>query len=62
MIIKSVAISEPAKHGEAIVQGYGFSYEAPPDFKGEDSFVVTLDGTNRGIQGNSVIRVHVTVQ
>lgn len=62
MIIKSVAISAPAKFGEAMVQGYGFSYEAPSDFKGEDSFAVTLVGTNRGIQGNSVIRVHVSVQ
>jgi len=56
MIIKSVAISAPAKFGEAIVHGYGFSYQAPSDFKGEDSFVVTMVGTNRGIQGNSVIR------
>jgi hypothetical protein len=62
MLIKSVAISAPAKFGEAIVQGYGFSYEAPPDFKGEDSFAVTLVGTNRGISGNSIIRVHVSVQ
>ena len=62
MIVKSVAISAPAKFGEATVQGYGFSYEAPPNFKGEDSFAVTVVGTNRGIQGNSTIRVHVSVQ
>jgi hypothetical protein len=62
MIIESVAISAPAKSGQATVQGYGFSYGAPRDFKGEDSFSVTVIGTNRGIRGNSNILVHVSVQ
>jgi hypothetical protein len=62
MIIESVAISAPAKFGEAMVRGYGFSYEAPRDFQGEDSFSVTVGGTNRGIRGNSTILVHVSVQ
>jgi hypothetical protein len=62
MIIDSVTISAPAKFGKAMVQGYGFSYEAPRDFKGEDSFSVTVVGTNRGIRGNSTIVVHVSVQ
>jgi hypothetical protein len=62
MILESVTISAPAKFGEAIVQGYGFSYAAPRDFKGEDSFSVTLVGTNRGVRGDSTIRVHVSVQ
>lgn len=61
MIIESVAISTPAKFGEATVQGYGFSYGAPRDFKGEDSFSVTVVGFNRGVHGNSTIRVHVSV-
>jgi hypothetical protein len=62
MTLESVAISAPAKFGEAMVQGYGFSYGAPRDFKGEDSFSVTVVGTNRGIRGNSIIHVHVSVQ
>jgi hypothetical protein len=62
MILESVAISAPAKFGEAMVHGYGFSYVAPRDFKGEDSFSVTLVGTNRGFRGNSIILVHVSVQ
>ena len=62
MIIESVAISAPAKSGQAMVQGYGFSYGAPREFKGEDSFSVTVVGTNRGIRGNSIILVHVSVQ
>lgn len=62
MILESVAISAQPKFGEAIVQGYGFSYGAPRDFKGEDSFSVTLVGTNRGVRGDSTIRVHVSVQ
>jgi hypothetical protein len=62
MILESVAVSAPAKFGEAMVQGYGFSYVAPRDFKGEDSFSVTMVGTNRGFRGNSIIHVHVSVQ
>ena len=37
-------------------------YGAPRDFRGEDSFSVTVVGTNRGIRGNSIILVHVSVQ
>ncbi len=62
MTLESVAVSAPAKFGEATVQGYGFSYKAPRDFKGEDSFSVTMSGTNRGIPGNSIIRVQVSVR
>src|SRR5579862_471292 len=62
MIIEGVAITAPAKFGEAMVQGNGFSYGAPRDFKGEDSFSVTLVGTNRGVRGNSIIHIHVSVQ
>jgi len=62
MLLESVAISAPPKFGEATVRGYGFSYAAPRDFKGEDSFSVTVVGTNRGVRGNSVIRIHVSVQ
>jgi hypothetical protein len=62
MILESVAISVPPKVGEAMIRGYGFSYGAPRDFKGEDSFSVTMVGTNRGIRGNSTILVHVSVQ
>ena len=62
MILEGVTISVPAKVGEAKIQGYGFSYEAPRDFKGEDSFSVTVVGTNRGVRGNSTIVVNVSVQ
>ncbi len=62
MILERVALSAPAQFGEAIIRGYGFSYTAPRGFKGEDSFSVTMSGTNRGIRGNSVIRVHVSVR
>jgi hypothetical protein len=62
MILDNVSISSPAKAGEATVQGYSFSYKAPRDFKGEDSFAVTMVGTNRRIRGSSVIQVHVSVR
>lgn len=62
MILESVTISAPAKVGKATVQGYGFSYEAPRNFKGEDSFSVNVVGTNRGVRGDSTIVVNVLVQ
>ena len=62
MLIQSVAISAPAKIGAVTIQGYAFSYSAPRDFKGDDSFSVTVTGTNRGVRGNSTLVVHVSVQ
>ena len=62
MLIESVTINSPAKVGEVTVTGYGFSYTAPRGFKGEDSFSVTVIGTNRGFRGNSTLQVHVSVQ
>lgn len=62
MIIDSVTIGAPAKFGQATVKGYAFSYNAPYDFKGDDSFSVTIVGANRGVRGNSTLQVHVTVQ
>jgi hypothetical protein len=62
MTLESVVVSAPAKFGEATVERYGFSYNALRDFKGEDSFSVTMSGTNRGMRGNSIIRVQVSVR
>jgi hypothetical protein len=62
MTLESVVVSTPAKFGEATIQGYGFSYRAPRDFKGDDSFSVIMSGVNRGIHGNSIIRVSVSVR
>lgn len=62
MLIQSVTVSGPAKVGEVTISGYGFSYTAPRDFKGEDSFSVTVVGSNRGVRGNSTLLVHVSVQ
>ena len=62
MTLDSVSIVLPAKVGEVTAQGYSFSYKAPRDFKGEDSFSVTMIGTNRRIRGSSTIQVHVSVR
>jgi hypothetical protein len=62
MLLDSVHLSSPAKAGVATVQGYSFSYRAPPNFKGEDRFAVTMSGTYRRVHGNSVIQVHVLVR
>ena len=62
MQLDSVSVSSPAKVGQATVQGYSFSYQAPRGFKGEDDFSVTMTGTNYRIRGSSVIQVHVSVR
>jgi hypothetical protein len=62
MQLDSVYLSSPAKAGEATVQGYSFTYRAPRDFKGEDSFSVTMSGANRRIRGSSIIQVNVFVR
>jgi hypothetical protein len=62
MLLDSVQLSEPAKAGVATVQGYSFSYRAPPNFKGEDSFAVTMSGVYRRVRGSSVIHVQVLVR
>jgi hypothetical protein len=62
MILDSVKISEPAKFGDVTTQGYSFTYRAPREFKGDDTFAVAMSGTNRGVRGTSVILVHVSVR
>jgi len=62
MTLDSVSIGSPAKVGEATVQGYSFTYKAPRDFKGEDSFSVKMSGANRRIRGSSIIQVNVSIR
>ena len=62
MQLDSVKISTPAKVGQATVQGYSFSYQAPRGFKGEDAFAVTMTGANYRIRGSSTIQVYVSVR
>ena len=62
MLVDSVTIGDPAKRGIAAVQGYGFTYRAPADFKGDDAFSVVIAGTDRGIRGASTLRVRVLVR
>ncbi len=62
MILDSVTLTRPSKSGDAVIKGYGFAYAAPRDFKGDDSFEVTMMGSLRGVHGKSVISVHVSVR
>ena len=62
MLLDQVAVESPAKYGQATVQGYAFSYQAPRDFKGEDVFSVAITGRFRGVAGRSVIEVRVNVR
>ena len=62
MLLDSVSLASSAKTGSATVQGYSFTYRAPADYKGEDTFSVRIVGTNRGIRGQSTIHVHINVR
>lgn len=62
MLLDSVTLTEPARHGEATILGYGFAYQAPADFKGEDSFAVRISGVDVGMRGDAVIQVRVSVR
>ena len=62
MLLDSVHLSSSATAGLATVQGYSFTYRAPRDFKGEDTFAVTMSGLYRRVRGSSVIQVHVIVR
>src|SRR5262245_55541985 len=62
MVLDNVTISAPAQFGEATTAGYGFVYRAPPQFKGEDTFSVSLVGVERGIRGSTTVNVRVVVR
>ena len=44
------------------MEGYGFTYRAPADYKGEDAFSLRVVGTDRGIRGVSTVNVRVNVR
>jgi hypothetical protein len=61
-VLDSVAVTTVAQHGYVVIRGSGFEYRANPDFKGDDSFEITLSGMNVRVPGNSTIRVLVSVR
>ncbi len=62
MMLDDVSVGSPAKSGEVTVQGYSFTYKAPVDFKGEDSFSVKMSGAYKRVPGTTTITVRVNVR
>jgi hypothetical protein len=58
--IESVRLDSSPQSGHAAVEGSEFSYSAGADFRGNDSFVITVSGKINGIQGSSTIRISVS--
>jgi|SRR5579871_871385 len=62
MVVRDLRISAPAQVGEVTAAGYGFVYKAPRDFRGDDSFSVSMSGVYNGIPGSTTVQVHVSVR
>jgi hypothetical protein len=64
--IKSIQVTERAKHGSASYNGGiaypEIAYQSSPGYKGDDAFVFTVDGQGVYHSGLSNIRVSVDVK
>jgi len=54
-------ISAP-QSGQVVLEGPGFIYKGGADFRGEDSFAISVSGKLNRISGSSTIRVKVLVK
>jgi hypothetical protein len=59
--LESVTLIAPPKSGRAALQGWGFTYAADDDFRGEDLFVLGISGKIKKVHGSSTIRILVSV-
>ena len=64
--IKSIAVTEQAKHGSALYNGsLGYpeiAYHSSPGYKGDDAFAFSVDGEGIHRSGLSTIRVSVDLK
>ena len=61
VVVESVKIVSPPQSGTVAVQGPAFTYQAKPDFNGQDLFSLAAVGAINQIPGNSIIVVTVSV-
>jgi hypothetical protein len=61
VIIESLKLVSPPQSGQIALQGLGFTYTAKADFRGQDSFSLTVFGTANKTRGSSTIHVTVSV-
>jgi hypothetical protein len=62
MVIEDVSIASRPREGHLTIQGPSFRYQAKPEFRGTDSFVLSVRGLNRGARGSSFIHVNITLR
>jgi hypothetical protein len=58
---ESVALISPPQSGQVTLEGWGFTYAAKDDFRGQDLFAVKVFGKIRKRPGTSTIRILVSV-
>jgi Bacterial Ig domain len=59
--VENLEIASPPQSGKLTLVGSGFAYTAKPDFRGEDSFSLTMIGSINRKRGSSAIKVTVFV-
>ena len=62
MQIEHVFIVSAPKNGSVVLQGPSFRYQANPQFRGSDSFSLSVNGTAGQVPGSSIINIDVTVR
>ena len=60
--LDSTKLVVPPRSGQVKLEGLGFVYRSNPDFRGEDSFTISVSGKLNKINGSSMIRVVVSVR
>jgi hypothetical protein len=60
--LDDIKLVTPPQSGQVVLEGPGFVYKGSSDFRGEDSFAISVSGTLNRIPGNSTIRVEVYVR
>jgi hypothetical protein len=62
-ILDGVKLLLRPKSGQVVLDGPGFIYQSPSNFRGQDSFSLSVTGkTNNNVSGNSTILVLVSVK
>jgi hypothetical protein len=62
MQVYTVWVLKEPKHGELVMVGPGFRYQAKPEFSGTDKFSLVVVGKNRHEEGFSTVEVTVSRQ
>ena len=59
MQIERVTLSSGPSNGKVVIVGPAFRYFADPNFRGSDTFTVSVSGKNRKASGSSILKIQV---